>query len=210
MARRIESHMIPGPAGLLEALLEEPEIQTPREAALVCHPHPLHGGAMWNKVVHRLARGLRRSGAVVFRFNFRGVSRSQGVHDHGDGEVEDAHAALAWLRGRYPDLPVILAGFSFGSFVTLRLCATVPEVGRVIAAGFPIVYRERVAWETCRALKIFIHSTRDEHGPRDRMAELFEELPEPKQLHWVEARDHFFSGALAEFEETVLRLENVG
>jgi len=200
--------MIPGPAGLLEALLEEPEGEAPREAALICHPHPLHGGSMWNKVVHRLARGLRRSGAVALRFNFRGVGRSQGIHDQGDGEAEDARAALGWLRSRYPDLPVTAAGFSFGSFIVLRLCATVPELSRVIAAGFPIVYREKVAWKECRLLKIFIHSTRDEHGPRDRMAELFQELPEAKQLCWVEARDHFFSGGLAEFEETVLRLGN--
>src|SRR5213083_1008589 len=98
MPRRIESYDIQGPAGVLEALVEEPENGPPRMAALVCHPHPLYGGTMHNKVVYRIARGLRRAGIVVLRFNFRGVGRSQGVHAHMEGEIEDARAALEWLR----------------------------------------------------------------------------------------------------------------
>ena len=90
-------------------------------AAVVCHPHPLYGGTMHNKVVYRMARGLRRAGVVVLRFNFRGVGRSEGEHAHLEGEIEDARAALAWLRERYPDLPYALAGFSFGSRVITRL-----------------------------------------------------------------------------------------
>ena len=82
-----------------------------REACLVCHPHPLYGGTMHNKVVYRMARGLRRSGSVVLRFNFRGVNLSEGSHDNGHGELEDARAALEFLRLRYADLPYSLAGF---------------------------------------------------------------------------------------------------
>src|SRR5215469_7250647 len=124
MARRIESHDVPGPAGILEALLEEPDERAPHMAALVCHPHPLYGGTMHNKVVYRLARGLRRAGCVVLRFNFRGVGRSHGEHAHLAGEIEDARMALDWLRARYPDLPYMLAGFSFGARVITRLgCA---------------------------------------------------------------------------------------
>src|ERR1700759_5560128 len=124
MARRIESLFIAGPAGRLEAIIEEPEDQEPIEAALVCHPHPQHGGTMHNKVVHRLARGLRRSGAVVLRFNYRGGNLSEGSYAHGEGELADARAALAVLRERYPALPFTLAGFSFGSRIALRLgCA---------------------------------------------------------------------------------------
>src|SRR4051794_8082546 len=121
MPRRIETLMLDGPAGKLEALLEEPEDREPVQAVLVCHPHPAHGGTMHNKVVYRIARGLRRSGCVVLRFNYRGVNLSEGVYDHGDGELEDARAALAFLRGRYPDLSYSLAGFSFGSRIILRL-----------------------------------------------------------------------------------------
>ncbi len=102
MARKIESLFIPSPAGRLEAILEEPESETPVEAALVCHPHPQHGGTMHNKVVYRIARGLRRAGAVVLRFNYRGVNLSEGTYADGEGELDDARAALALLRERYP------------------------------------------------------------------------------------------------------------
>ena len=119
--RRIESHFIAGPAGRLECLLEEPEDREPIEAALVCHPHPLFGGTMHNKVVYRIARGLRKTGCVVLRFNFRGVNLSEGTHDGRAGEVEDARTALGFLRERYPDLPYSLAGFSFGSRIALKL-----------------------------------------------------------------------------------------
>src|ERR1700691_6597865 len=108
--RKIESLFLPGPCGRLEALLEEPEDASPREAALVCHPPPQHGGTMHNKVVYRIARGLRRAGAAVLRFNYRGVNLSQGVYDRGEGELEDARVALAYLRERYPDLAFTLAG----------------------------------------------------------------------------------------------------
>src|SRR5439155_21104112 len=117
----IESHTLAGPVGDLESLLEEPEDRDPEFAALVCHPHPLYGGTLHNKVVYRLARGLRRAGAVVLRFNFRGVGRSQGEHGHLEGEIEDARAALGWLQGRYPELPFALAGFSFGARVITQL-----------------------------------------------------------------------------------------
>ena len=89
------------------------------EAALVCHPHPQHGGTMHNKVVHRLARGLRKAGCVVLRFNFRGVNLSEGEYGHGIGETDDARTALWELRNRYPHLPVLVGGFSFGSRVAL-------------------------------------------------------------------------------------------
>jgi uncharacterized protein len=204
MARRIESHMIDGPAGRLEALLEEPEHDEPREAILVCHPHPKGGGTMHNKVVYRIARGLRKSGAVVLRFNFRGVNLSEGEHDRGIGEVDDARAALAWLRDRYPDLPYSLAGFSFGSRVALRLGCDDAWVRRVVAVGFPTKYKEFAYVQQCVTPKIFLHSTVDEHGPREELQAVFDTLPEPKRLIWVEAEDHFFKGALDQFEEQIV------
>jgi len=137
MPRRIEAHLLDGPAGKLEALLEPPEDADPRAAALVCHPHPLFGGTMHNKVVHRTARALRNSGHVVLRFNFRGVGKSEGRHDLGVGEIEDARAALDWLLGRYPGLPYTLAGFSFGSRVVLALGCALQNAACVIAIGFP-------------------------------------------------------------------------
>lgn len=205
MARRIETLMIAGPAGRLEALLEEPERGEPRRAALVCHPHPLHGGTMHNKVVHRMARGLRRAGCVVLRFNFRGVNLSEGEHDHGRGETEDARTALAVLRERYPALPFLLAGFSFGSRVCIRLASQLPPPGpsRLLMAGYPTVYRQHDLLTQLRLPRVFIHSTVDEFGPRGELQAIYDRLWEPKQIHWVTARDHFFAGALDVFERLV-------
>lgn len=203
MPRRIESLLLEGPAGKLEALLEEPEDQEPRQVALVCHPHPSHGGTMHNKVVYRIARGLRRSGCVVLRFNYRGVNLSEGVYDHGNGEMEDARAAITWLRVRYPNLPYLLAGFSFGSRIVLRLGCTLPDVNQLIAVGFPTVYADRTYLEDCTKNRTFIQSTNDEFGPKTELQALFDKLPDPKRLIWVEAEDHFFKGALDQFENSV-------
>jgi len=204
MARKIETHFVAGPAGRLESLLEEPEHGEPRYAALVCHPHPLYGGTMHNKVVYRMARGLRKSGAVVLRFNFRGVNLSEGVHANGVGEVDDARAALDFLRSRYPELPLILAGFSFGSRVALRLgCALQPAPQRILAVGFPTRLGDDSYLAECGVPKVVIQSTHDEHGPRVKLEPAFEQFAEPKELHWVEAKDHFFDGALDQFELAV-------
>jgi uncharacterized protein len=209
MARRIESHVLPGPAGRLEALLEEPEeldgsLDGPRLCAVVCHPHPLYGGTMHNKVVYRIARGLRRGGVAVLRFNFRGVGASEGEHAHSIGEVEDARAALEWLRERYPDAGYAMAGFSFGSRVIMRLgCSVVRAPGLagplrispanaasfLLAAGFP-TERDGVEYLTsCRVPKIFIQSTHDQYGPRAALEAAYAGFSEPKRLLWVEAQD---------------------
>ncbi len=205
MARKIETHLISGPAGRLEALLEEPEHGEPRYAALVCHPHPLYGGTMHNKVVYRMARGLRKSGAVVLRFNFRGVNLSEGEHAHGIGEIDDARTALDFLRERYPELPWMLAGFSFGSRVALRLgCSLNPAPQRILACGFPTRREDNGYLARCSVPKVFIQSTSDEHGPRTEVEAIFPSIADPKEIHWIEAGDHFFAGALDRFEEVVL------
>jgi hypothetical protein len=206
MPRKIESLFIPGPAGRLEALLEEPEDSAPVEAALVCHPHPSHGGTMHNKVVYRIARALRRSGAVVLRFNYRGVNLSEGVYDQGEGELEDARACLAHLRGRYPSLPFTLAGFSFGSRIALRLGCAGIGARRVIAVGFPTIYHDRGYLDHCTVPRVFVQSTHDRYGPVDQLRPFVESLPEPKLLVLIEAADHFFDGALPELEEQVRAL----
>jgi alpha/beta superfamily hydrolase len=201
MPRRIESLMLAGPAGKIEALLEEPEDGEAREAFLVCHPHPLHGGTMHNKVVYRIARGLRRAGAVVLRFNYRGVNLSEGSYDNGIGETEDARAALAYLRSRFPDLPYSLAGFSFGSRIVLKLGCELGTAARIVAVGVPASHREVIGLGDCDVPRVFIQSTNDQFGPRPAMQEYFDRLRDPKQLIWVEAGDHFFAGALDELEE---------
>ena len=209
MPRLVQSLFLDGPAGKLEALLEEPESTPAREAALVCHPHPQHGGTMHNKVVYRIARAMRRAGAVVLRFNYRGVNFSAGEYGGGIGETEDARAALDFLRSRYQQLPFSLAGFSFGSRIALQLGCQTPGVSRLIAAGFPANSPASRGLGQCQAPRIFIQSTHDQFADVPAMQAHFAGLDEPKQLIWIEAADHFFGGALDQFEETVYNLVSV-
>ena len=209
MTRRIESLFLNGPAGRLEAICEEPEGEL-REAALVCHPHPQYGGTMHNKVVHRIARGLRSAGAVVLRFNYRGVNLSDGEYAHGEGELEDAQVALRYLRERYPELPFTLAGFSFGSRIVLRLgCEAGSDANRarrIIAVGFPASLQDRSYLDGCAIPRIFIQSTHDQFGPLETWEPVVRSLPEPKRVVLVEAADHFFGGALERLEQEIAAL----
>jgi len=206
MPRRIETFFIAGPAGRIEAMLETHGDEV-REAVLLCHPHPLFGGTMRNKVVHRIARGLVRTGSAVLRFNFRGVALSEGAFDSGRGELEDARVCMEWLRARYPDAPYSAAGFSFGSRIALRLACEIGTVARMIAVGYPTGGPQISGLSLCRRPKFFIQSTHDQFGPRAELEKLFETFSEPKKLIWVEARDHFFDGALERLEEVVEGLE---
>lgn len=203
MPRRIESLFIPGPVGRLEALLEEPEHIAPVEAALVCHPHPKGGGSMHNKVVYRLARGLRKSGCVVLRFNYRGVNLSQGEYDEGRGETEDGRAALCELQRLYPNLPVLGAGFSFGSRIVLRLGSGDGSIGRFILVGVPTRYVGYAQGHQIRAPRYFVQSTHDEYGPREEFEIFYQSVPEPKHLDWIEASDHFFKDGLDAYERAI-------
>ncbi len=205
MPRRIESLFLSGPAGKLEALLEEPETP-PTCVALVCHPHPKGGGTMHNKVVYRLARALRQTGSVVLRFNYRGVNLSEGEYDEGQGEAEDARVALSELRSRYPGLPVLLSGFSFGSRIALRLASEEPGLSCAIAAGFPTTIPGHAYVQNVQIPKFFIQSTHDVFGPCHEFLAFYDGLPEPKQLVWIEANDHFFRDALDAFETAVVQI----
>jgi hypothetical protein len=203
LPRRIESHFIAGPAGRLEALLEEPDGRDPIFAALVCHPHPQHGGTLHNKVVYRTARGLRKAGGVVLRFNYRGVNLSEGSYGHGIGELEDARVTLAWLRERYPTLPFVVAGFSFGSRIALTLSAEIPAMRQAIALGFPTRYRDTDKYRRSSVPRLFVQSTNDEHGPRAEYQAFFDTVEGEKKLVWIESKDHFFVDALERLEATI-------
>jgi alpha/beta superfamily hydrolase len=203
MPRKIESLFIAGPAGRLEALLEEPETDPVREAALVCHPHPQYGGTMHNKVVYRIARGLRTAGSVVLRFNYRGVNMSEGQYADGEGELEDARAALGFFRERYPNLSYTLAGFSFGSRIILRLGCELGDARRLIAVGVPTATLNLQNLDGCRTPRFFVQSTHDQYGPREQLEAFVSGLPEPKELAFVEASDHFFADALDQLEDVI-------
>jgi len=185
-----------GPGGRLEAILMHPEAAA-AAAAVVCHAHPLHGGMMHFKVVFRAAKALQSSGLAVLRFNFRGVGRSEGVHDHGVGEQEDARAALLEVQQRFPGLPLVLGGFSFGSAIALRVAARDARVRAVFALGFPLTRDEgRAPLEDVRQPRLFVQGENDEFGAGMALRALAEPLPPPRQIVVVPGADHFFDGRL--------------
>jgi alpha/beta superfamily hydrolase len=202
----IKSLFLDGPAGRLEALLNAGS-ENASYAALVCHPHPLFGGTLHNKVVFHTMKALNSFGFPVLRFNFRGTSLSQGEHDHGRGEMEDVRTALDWLDGEF-HLPLLFAGFSFGAAVGLPVACADARVRAVIGLGVPIAPIDERAYDfsflqTCAKPKLFVSGARDQFGPRAQLQRLVEPLPEPRKLVIVEGADHFFEGRLRELREAV-------
>lgn len=207
----IRSLFLEGPAGRLEALLNA-GTETATHAALVCHPHPLFGGTLHNKVVFHTMKALNSFGFPVLRFNFRGAGLSHGEHDQGEGEVEDVRTALNWLDSEY-HLPLVFAGFSFGAAVGLRAACPDSRVKAVIAVGTPVgpVVADSQVPRTytfdflreCAKPKLFISGGRDQFGPRSKLEELVASIPEPNKLVMIEGADHFFEGRLRELRETI-------
>jgi uncharacterized protein len=184
------------PAGPLEALLWTAATEHPDSVALVCHPHPLFGGTMHNKVVYQAAKTLHEAGMPVLRFNFRGAGLSHGEHDEGRGEVEDVRAALDYLVKEFQGIPILLAGFSFGAAVGLRAGCADSRVTRLIGLGLPVKRMDLDYLRECAKPKLLISGGNDEFGPREKVEALFAEVPEPKRLRIVEGADHFFAGHL--------------
>jgi len=206
----IRSLFLTGPAGRLEALLNAGS-PTATHAAIVCHPHPLFGGTLHNKVVFHAMKALNSFGFPVLRFNFRGTGLSEGEHAHGVGEVEDVRAALDWSEREFT-LPVILAGFSFGAAVGLRAAYDDDRVRALIALGLPAVAvadrkDDRVYdfhfLTTCTKPKLFVSGSRDQFGPPGKLEALVNTFAEPKKLVRIEAGDHFFEGRLKEMRVAV-------
>jgi len=207
----IRSLFLNGPAGRLEALLNA-GAEKATHAALVCHPHPVFGGTLHNKVVFHTMKALHRFGFPVLRFNFRGAGLSQGEHDYGNGEVEDVRVALDWLEREF-HLPVVFAGFSFGAAIGLRAAYSDPRVQALIAVGTPV---DPVAAESeppraytfdflsdCPKPKLFISGARDQFGPRSKLEALVRSVADPKKLVVIEGADHFFEGRLKELREAI-------
>jgi alpha/beta superfamily hydrolase len=195
--------MIPGPVGALEALFEWQSQQDASAAALVCHPHPLYGGTMHNKVVYRAAKAAIEAGLPTLRFNFRGVGKSMGTYDDGLGEREDVRAALDYLEARFPGLPICLLGFSFGAWVGLQVGASDLRVQVLVGLGTPVGTSDMAFLRSITKPKLFVQGTRDEFGPRPELEAFFNSLAEPKRLVWVEDADHFFTGKLERMQAAV-------
>ena len=207
----IRSLFLDGPAGRLEALLNGGKPNA-THAAVVCHPHPLFGGTLHNKVVFHTMKALNSFGFPVLRFNFRGAGLSQGEHDNGEGEVEDVRAALNWLDAEY-HLPLLFAGFSFGAAVGLRAACADARVRAAIGVGTPVgpVAAESEVPRTysydflqnCTKPKLFISGARDQFGQRAKLEALVASALEPKKLVMIEGADHFFEGRLRELREAI-------
>lgn len=195
---------IAGPAGRLEAMLWTVADANPGFAAIICHPHPLFGGTMHNKVVYQVAKALHNEGAPVLRFNFRGAGLSEGSHDKGSGEQEDVRAALDYLSEQFPGKPLLLAGFSFGAWVGLRVGCRDERVTALIGLGLPANDSDLSYLRSCAKPKLIIQGGNDQYGSRANIEALVATIPEPKRLVVVEGVDHFFAGKLDQVASAIV------
>lgn len=198
-----EEFFIDGPAGRLEAVCETPPGVDLDGAVVVCHPHPQHGGTMHNKVVHTLARAFHRLGFAVLRFNFRGTEKSEGHFDEGVGELDDAMAAIDWMRAKHPHSPLWLAGFSFGAAMAVRaagrtgvdgLISVAPAVSR-FASG--LATQPRCPW-------LIVQGDEDELVTVDETIEWVNGLQPGPELLVLPGAEHFFHGRLIDLREAVM------
>jgi len=204
-AHESRNFFLDGPAGRLEAILWKPVggVQ-PAMAALVCHPHPLYGGTMHNKVVYQAAKSLDVLGCPVLRFNFRGAGTSAGKHDRGDGEREDVRAALDFLVKEFPDTSLLLAGFSFGCWVGLRVGCGDARVTKLIGIGTPVNSTDFSFLRECGKPKLFVHGENDKFGDLKRVEALVENLPGQNRFVMVPEADHFFVGKLDQVDRAIV------
>jgi alpha/beta superfamily hydrolase len=207
---------LPGPAGRLEALLDEPadlappssvgrESQPVRAAVVFGHPHPQYGGTMHTKAVFRAAKGLTRIGCAVLRFNFRGVGQSEGAFDQGEGEMADYRAALDFMAARYSDAPLWAAGFSFGSWIALETGSADPRVSVLIGVAPPVA-RDGYTWDRTLATtkpKFFVQGDMDELCPLKDMWAFYARLKEPKELVVIDGASHLFEGKTQDVGEAL-------
>ncbi len=190
-----EDLLLAGPAGQLEGLLEWPAERKPIGAAAICHPHPLHGGTMRNKVAHTLARAFVNRKFAALRFNFRGVEESAGSFDNGRGELADAIAAIHWLSGRYPGVPLWLAGFSFGAAVAIAAAAECDADGVVsVAPAMSRIGRHAGPMPSCPWL--VIQGDQDELVDVDETIAWLNGLEAGPELKVFSGTEHFFHGKL--------------
>jgi uncharacterized protein len=207
-----------GPAGRLEALLDEPAaaggvnadglveagLSTGLRAAVVfAHPHPQFGGTMHTKVVYQSSKALTRIGCAVLRFNFRGVGRSEGEFDNAMGELQDFRAAVDFMHQRYPDLAIWAAGMSFGSYVGLTDGAGDERVQVLLGVAVPVGRYDFTAVRESTKPKFFIHGERDDIAPLKDVRRLYAESAEPKELVVIDGADHLFDGKVSEVAEAI-------
>jgi alpha/beta superfamily hydrolase len=198
-----QSVTIAGPAGNLEALLDTPASATSSAVAVICHPHPLHGGTMTNKVVHTLAKAFNDVGAPALRFNYRGVGASVGTYDDGNGETHDALAVLDWVAQRWPGAQLWLGGFSFGGAVAIRAAVASSHVARLVTVA-PAIRKVSVdssALPQCPWL--IVQGDRDELVDPADIQQWSQALAVQPRLAMLSGVEHFFHGRLNDLRTTV-------
>jgi uncharacterized protein len=207
------SFMLSGPAGRIETILwsvgQEARRGQPPLAAVVCHPHPLFGGTMHNKVVYRASKTLHRFGLPVVRFNFRGVGQSEGRHDNGQGEMEDVLTVVDFLAQEYSGLPLLVAGFSFGSWVGLRAGCADSRVTELIGLGLPVANFKTRSFsylDSCEKPKLLVTGEFDQFGPPHELQAMVNSFP-PSVVEQTQVAiiggDHFFTGHLPELDSAI-------
>ena len=196
---------IPGPAGPLEALLDAPAaVAAPKAIAVICHPHPVYGGAMTNKVVHVLAKAFNEAGVPAVRFNFRGVGASAGAFDEGNGETHDAVAVLDWAAQRWPGAELWLGGFSFGGAIAIRAAVAREAVMRLVTVA-PAIRRVSVDENSLpRCPWLIVQGDRDELVDATDIQRWAESLPAPPRLELLNGVEHFFHGRLNDLRQVVV------
>ncbi len=196
-----------GPAGRLEALLESPTTAGPASfSALVCHPHPRLGGTMHNHATYRLAKAVRAMGGEALRFGYRGVGRSAGAYGGGDGEAEDAAAALAWLARERPGTPLLSCGFSFGAWMAILAGGADPRVSGLLVAGLALRAPDLARFrDSGRARDVekplaIVQAERDEFGAPAEVEAALAGSRGPRRLVVVEGATHLFTDRLTELQ----------
>ena len=196
---------IPGAVGQLEALLDLPS-GTPRRAVVFAHPLPIKGGTMHTKVVFQAAKALTRMGCAVLRFNFRGVGRSAGAWDNGRGEMDDYRAAVDFLWGRYPDLEMWAAGFSFGSYIAMTSGADDDRICALIGIALPVNRYEFASVKLSTKPKFIVHGESDELIPLKTVREFYARLQDPKEFVEIDRANHLFDGQASEVGDALEEL----
>ena len=197
------SLIIPGHGVKLEAVLRQPERKPLRGAAVICHPHPVYGGTMNNRVVFRAGKGAINAGLAALRLNFRGVGASTGEFENGVGEQEDVSAAIDWLQTKFPRLPLVLIGFSFGAWVGLQVADRDPRIVAMVGLGLPLDHYDLDFLTENVKPALYVIGTADEFCPRDKMEQLARRLPPYSDVRWIEGADHFFTNLIEQVQTLI-------
>ncbi len=204
IAKKSEMVFIPGPEGELEGIFSYVSKKV-THLAVLCHPHPLYGGTMHNKVIYSIAMALNQIGFATIRFNFRGVGRSSGSFNHGIGEQRDVEAVMDHFDKLYPEAIKVIGGFSFGSKVGLMAATRDDRVMAVLGAGVTVDVADFSFLNDYERPKLIVQGSLDQYGQPDSVREWFRQLRDPKKLVFIENAVHLFDGKLTELKGAIIQ-----